>query len=86
MPSPHKPRLPLRVVMSIGARPLVVTLRDITIPTTFFMLIIMGMFMHNMLVLMMVTLIILFGFLRPLLLTKEDPLRNGYLKPSNDFL
>jgi hypothetical protein len=27
----------------------------------------------------------LFGFQRPLLLTKEDPLRNGDLKPSNDL-
>ena len=44
------------------------------------------MCMLNMLVLMMVTLLILFGFQRPLLLTKEDPLKNGYLNPSNDLL
>ena len=46
-PSLHKPRHLLRVVMPLGARPLVVTLRGITIPTTFFMLIIMGMFMQK---------------------------------------
>ena len=46
----------------------------------------MGMFMQNMLVPMMVLLLTLFGFLRPLWLTKEDPLQNGNLKPSNDLL
>jgi hypothetical protein len=35
---------------------------------------------------MMVILLGLFGFQRPLLLTKEDPLKNGDLKPSNDLL
>jgi hypothetical protein len=28
----------------------------------------------------------LFGFLRPLLLTKEDPLRNGDLNPRIDLM
>ena len=85
-PSLHKPRYLLRVVMPLGARPLVVTLQGITTPTIFFTLIIMGMRMLNMLVLMMLSLLILFGFQRPLLLTKEDPLRNGYLNPSNVLL
>ena len=42
--------------------------------------------MLNMLVLMMVSLPILFGFQKPLLLTKEDLLKNGYLNPSNYLL
>ena len=46
----------------------------------------MGMFMLNLLVLLMSTLNGLFGFLRPLLLTSKDPLQNGYLKPSIDLL
>ena len=40
----------------------------------------------NMLELMMAMLLMLFGSQRLLLLTKEDPLQDGYLKPSNDFL
>ena len=36
--------------------------------------------------LLMSTLNGLFGFLRPLLLTSNDPLQNGYLKPSIDLL
>ena len=47
---------------------------------------VMGMFMLNLLVLLMSTLNGLFGFLRPLLLTSKDPLLNGYLKPSIDLL
>ena len=47
---------------------------------------VMGMFMLNLLVLLMSTLNGLFGFLRPLLLTSKDPLQNGYLKPSIDLL
>ena len=46
----------------------------------------MGMFMPNLLVLLMSTLNGLFGFLIPLLLTSKDPLQNGYLKPSIDLL
>src|SRR3954463_8441099 len=45
----------------------------------------MVMCMHNMLALMMVIFLGLFGFPRPLLLTKEDPLKNGYLKISLIF-
>jgi hypothetical protein len=45
-----------------------------------------GDMFQNMLFQMMVMLLGLFGFQRPLLLTKEDPLRNGDLKPSNDLL
>ena len=72
--------------MPLGAIQLVVTLREMLTLTTFYMLIIMVMFMQNMLVLMMDMLLVLFGSLRPLLLTKEDPLQDGYLKSSNDSL
>src|SRR5664279_4880302 len=86
-PSPHKQRRPpLRVVMSQGAKPPVMTLRELLTLTIFYRLIIMVMFMQNILVHMMVTLLILFGFLRPLLLTKEDPLPNGDLKSRLDFM
>ena len=47
---------------------------------------VMGMFMPNLLVLLMSILNDPFGFLRPLLLTSKDPLQNGYLKPSIDLL
>ena len=53
-------------------------------PHYVYIVIIMVMFMLSMLVLMMVMLLYLFGFQRPLLLTKEDPLRNGYLNQSLD--
>ena len=46
----------------------------------------MTMSMLNLLVLLMNMLNGLFGFLRPLLLTKEDPLRNGYLKSRIDLV
>ena len=51
-----------------------------------YVVLVMGIFMLNLLVLLMSTLNGLFGFLRPLLLTSKDPLRNGYLKPSIDLL
>ena len=47
----------------------------------------MVMFMLNTLVLLMEMIIIgLFGFLRPLLLTKEDPFKDGYLNQEIDIL
>ena len=60
-------------------------------PTTLILLmcyvvLVMGMYMPNSLVLLMNTLNGLFGFQRPLLLTSKDPLQNGYLKPSIDLL
>ena len=51
-----------------------------------YVVLVMGMFMPNLLVLFMNTLNGLFGFQRPLLLTSKDPLQNGYLKPSIDLL
>src|SRR5271165_2595464 len=85
-PSPHKQRrIPLGVVRPQGAMLPPMTLRDMLTPTISSMLIIMGMYMLNTLALMMVTLLMPFGFPRPLLLTKADPLQNGYLKASNDF-
>jgi hypothetical protein len=47
--------------------------------TKFYLKIIMVMFMQNMVALMIVTLLSPFVFQRPLLLTKDDPLKNGYL-------
>jgi hypothetical protein len=45
-----------------------------------FFVLMIGMFMPNLLVHQMNALLGLFGFLRPLSLTKEDPLKNGDLK------
>ena len=55
-------------------------------PSYVYVVLVMGMFMTNLLVLLMSILNGLFGFLRPLLLTSKDPLQNGYLKPSIDLL
>ena len=55
-------------------------------PHYIYMLIIMGISMLSLLVLEMCPLLVLFGLLRPLLLTNEDPLQNGDLNQSNDFL
>ena len=66
--------------------PPIITLRESITLIMCYSVITMEMFMLNMLVHMMVMLLGLFGFLRPLLLTKEDPLKNGDLKPSLDFL
>ena len=55
-------------------------------PSYVLSVLVMGMFMLNLLVLLMSTSNGLFGFLRPLLLTSKDPLQNGYLKPSIDLL
>jgi hypothetical protein len=52
----------------------------------FFFVHMMGMFMLNLLVHQMNTLHGLFGFQRPLSLTKEDPLRNWDLKSRLDLL
>ena len=52
----------------------------------FDLMLVMGMFMPDLLVLTMSTLNVLFGFLRPLSLTLKDPFKNGYLKPSLDLL
>jgi hypothetical protein len=46
----------------------------------------MGMYMPNLLDHLMNALHGLFGFLRPLLLTKEEPLKNGDLKTRLDLL
>ena len=48
----------------------------LTLPMCYAVLV-MGMFMLNLLVLLMSTLNGLYGFLRPLLLTSKDPLQNG---------
>ena len=55
-------------------------------PSMCYVVLVMGMFMLNLLVLLMSTLNGLFGFPRPLLLTSKEPLLNGYLKPSIDLL
>ena len=54
-------------------------LQESLILTISYIVIITVMSMQNMLVLLMVIWITLFGSLRPLLLTKEDPLKDGYL-------
>src|SRR5664279_2493235 len=65
-PNPHKQRrMLLRVVMPLGAKPVVITPRDLTILIIFFLRIIMVLFMQHMLVLMLISLTTLFGFLRP---------------------
>jgi hypothetical protein len=56
------------------------------IPSMFFAMLMMGMFMPNLLVHQMNALLGLFGFLRPLSLTREDPLKNGDLKTTLDLL
>jgi prefoldin subunit 5 len=77
-PSPHKQiRIPLWVVMPQGAEPLMMTLREMLTLTMSYFVIIMVMCMQNMLAHMMNILLGLFGSQRPLLLTEEDPLRNG---------
>ena len=83
---PRRRRTMRRVVMPNSAKPSLPTK-----PATLTLLmccavLVMGMFMLNLLVLLMSTLNGLFGFLRPLLLTSKDPLQNGYLKPSIDLL
>jgi hypothetical protein len=52
----------------------------------FFAMLMMGMFMPNLSVHQMNALLGLFGFLRPLSLTKEDPLKNDDLKTRLDLL
>ena len=52
----------------------------------FYVVLVMGMFMPELLVLTMSPLNGLFGFLRPLFLTSKDPFKNGYLNPSIDLL
>lgn len=74
------------VVMPQRDKPLLMIMRELLTLTMFYLNIIMVMFMQNMLGLMMVTLLGLFGFQRPLLLTKEDPLINGYLIPRFDLM
>ena len=68
------------------AKPLMMMMRELLTLTMFYLKIIMVMFMQNMLVPMMVILLGLFGSQRPLLLTKEDPLKNGYLNPRIDLM
>jgi hypothetical protein len=70
-PSPHKQR---RIPLCM-AKPLMMILQELLTTTMFYFVIIMVMCMQNMLVQMMVMFLGLFGFQRPLLLTKEDPLR-----------
>jgi hypothetical protein len=86
-PSPHKQRrIPLCVVMPQGTKALMMTLREFLTLTMFYFVIIMVMCMQKMLAHMMNLLLSLFGSQRPFLLTKEDPLRNGDLKPIIDLL
>lgn len=72
--------------MPKGAKPLIPIMPAALTLLMFYVVLMMGMFMPIFLVLLMSTLNGLFGFLRPLLLTKEDPLKNGYLKPSIDLM
>jgi hypothetical protein len=66
--------------------PITTTLRENIILPMFFDVLVMGMYMPNLLVHLMNTLLGPFGFLRPLSLTKEDPLKNGDLKTRLDLL
>ena len=75
-----------RVAVSRRAMPPLPTKPATLILLMCYAVLVMGMFMLNLLVLLMSTLNGLFGFLRPLLLTSKDPLQNGYLKPSIDLL
>ena len=75
-----------RVVVLRRAMPLLATKPVILTPLMSYAVLVMGMFMPNLLVLLMNTLNGLFGFQKPLLLTSKDPLQNGYLKPSIDLL
>ena len=74
---PQVKKVNITSVVPQGAKPLVMTLREKLTPIIFYMLIIMGISMLNLLVLEMFLLLVLFGFPRPLLLTKEDPLKMG---------
>ena len=71
---PKLRRSTLLVVVPQGEKPLVMTLRERLTLVILYLLIIMGMSMLNLLVLEICLLLVLFGFLRPLLLTKEDTL------------
>ena len=76
----------LRVVMSKRAKPPPPT-KPVTLTLLrCYVVLVMGMFMLNLLVLLMSTLNGLFGFLRPLLLTSKYLLKNGYLKPSVNLM
>ena len=75
-----------RVAVSRRAMPLLPINPAILTLLMCYAVLVMGMFMPNLLVLLMSTLNGLFGFLRPLLLTSKDPVQNGYLKPSIDLL
>ena len=74
------------MVKPLRATPLMMIMREMLTLTMFYLKIIMVMFMLNMLAHMMVILLGLFGSQRPSLLTKEDPLRNGYLNPRIDLM
>ena len=74
------------MVMPERAKPLMMIMRELLTLTMFYLKIIMVMFMQNMLAHMMDMLLGLFGSQRPLLLTKEDPLKNGYLNPRIDLM
>ena len=75
-----------RVAVSRRAMPPLPTKPATLILLMCYVVLVMGMFMPNLLVLLMSILNGLFGFLRPLLLTSKDPSQNGYLKPNIDFL
>jgi hypothetical protein len=72
--------------MPQGAKPLMMTAREMLTLTMSLFRDYYGDVMQNMLAHMMKKLLGLFGFQRPLLLIKEDPSRNGDLKPSIDLL
>jgi hypothetical protein len=72
--------------MQKGICPTTTTLRENIILLIFFVMLMIGMFMPNLLVHQINILHGLFGLQRPLSLTKEDPLRNGDLKSRLDLL
>ena len=67
-----------RVVVSRMAMPPLSTKPATLTLLMCYVVLVMGMFMLNLLVLLMSTFNGLFGFLRPLLLTSKDSLQNGY--------
>src|ERR1043165_3508558 len=72
----------MRVVLPKGVMPSPMTLPNPLILLMLFVALTMGMFMPNLLVLMMNILRGLFRPLRPLLLTQEDPFVDGFLRPT----
>ena len=74
------------VVVPREAKPLHPMMPTILTNLMFYVMLVMGTFMPNSLVLLKSIFSGLFGFPRPLLLTSKDPFKNGYLKPSIDLM